>query len=220
MKNRRPRCAAVAASLAWMLGTPAWALSLGMTDTFELGADGGWTTGAASLVPPVVVAGGGPAGAADGFLQLSSLGGAGASSKLTVIAGAQWTGDYVAAGVNRITLDLNNLGATDLSLRLWLSGPLGATAVSTSAVLLPAGSGWTHASFALDTSALSGDAAAVLPGVQQLRLFHGTSATFPGEALAATLGVDNVTAVPEPAATWLLLPGLAVLIGLRRRAAA
>ncbi len=59
----------------------------------------------------------------------------------------------------------------------------------------------------------------MLGDVRQLRLFHGSSASFPGEAIAATLGLDNVTAVPEPAAAWLLLPGLAALIGWRRRPA-
>ena len=87
------------------------------------------------------------------------------------------------------------------------------------AALLPAGSGWTHASFSLDAAALIGSPAVVLAGVQQLRLFHGISASFPGEAIVATLGVDNVTAVPEPAAAWLLLPGLAALYSLRRRVA-
>ena len=67
---------------------------------------------------------------------------------------------------------------------------------------------------------MTGNPAAALPGVQQLRLFHGSSAAFPGEAIAAVLGLDNITAVPEPTAAWLLAPGLAVLLGLRRRAAA
>ena len=217
MSKRWIRCASALLGLA--LAAPAWSLSVGMADTFDLGADGGWGVGAPALLPPVVVPDGGPAGAGDGFLKLGSLGGAGASSKLAVIAGAQWNGDYLAAGVSRITLDLNNLGSTDLSLRLWLSGAPGVTAVSTAAVLLPAGSGWTHASFSLDAAALTGSPAAVLGDVQQLRLFHGSSAAFPGEAIVATLGVDNVTAVPEPAAAWLLLPGLAALYSLRRRVA-
>jgi hypothetical protein len=210
----------IAICLGQALAAPAWALSLGMADTFAGGADGGWSTGVASIAPPVVVADGGPAGTGDGYLRLTSLGGAGASSKLSAIAGAQWTGDYIAAGVDRITLDLVNLGSTDLSLRLWLSGPPGVAAVSTTAVLLPAGSGWTHASFALDAASLTGNPAAALPGVQQLRLFHGSSAAFPGEAIAAVLGLDNITAVPEPKSAWLLVPGLAVLLGLRRRPAA
>ena len=112
----------IAICLGQALAAPAWALSLGMTDTFAGGADGGWSTGVASIAPPVVVADGGPAGTGDGYLRLTSLGGAGASSKLSAIAGAQRTGDYLAAGVDRITLDLLNLGRTDLSLRLWLSG--------------------------------------------------------------------------------------------------
>lgn len=218
MLNRLFRGAA--AGLVLVMAAPAWALGLGMADTFEGGADRGWSVGPASIALPVVVASGGPAGVGDGYLRLTSLGGFGAGSRLVVIAGEQWQGDYLAAGINRITLDLNNMGSTDLSLRLWLSGPPGAAAVSAAALHLPAGSGWTRASFALGVGALTGNAAAALAGVQELRLFHGSSATFPGEAIVAMLGVDNVTAVPEPAVAWLLLPGLAALYRLRRRAAA
>lgn len=219
--NRRARTYAhgcVWACIALGLPAPALAISLGTADTFEGGVDGGWSAGAPSPVPPVVVPTGGPAGTDDGYLQLRSVGGVGPGSRLAVIAGAQWTGDYQAAGVDAITLDLNNFGTTDLSLRLWMSGSLGGVALSSTAVSLPAGSGWVRVGFALDAASLTGDALGVLSGVTQLRLYHGSSASFPGEALTATLGVDNITAVPELPTAALLLPGLAALCVLRRRA--
>ncbi len=193
------------------------ALTLGMADTFESGADGGWTVGAASLLPPTVVASGGPAGAGDGYLALAALGGLGAGSRLTVIAGPQWAGDYSAAGVDGITMDLKNLGSTALNLRLWLAGPLGASALSLDAVILPPGSDWTPMRFSLDPGALSGQALASLSNVQQLRLFHATTPAFPGQPIVAALGLDNVTAVPETPSLWLLLAGLASVGALRPR---
>jgi MYXO-CTERM domain-containing protein len=207
---------ALAAALIACAG-PAAALSLGMVDTFEAGANAGWAAGPAIIVAPAVVPGGGPGGASDGYLAVVALGGSGANSRLAVIAGPQWSGDYLAAGVNRITMDVSNLGSTTLNLRLWLQGPLGASAVSSDAVALAAGADWTAVSFALDASALVGQVAATLGNVQQLRLFHATSPAFPGAAVVGKLGLDNVTAVPEPSALWMAVAGLAAIAASRWR---
>ncbi|MDO8375573.1 MAG: VPLPA-CTERM sorting domain-containing protein [Aquabacterium sp.] len=192
------------------------ALSLGQSDTFAGGSTAGWSAGPAHPSPPIVVAGGGPGGAADSFLQLGSTGAQGAGGKLVGIAGPQWSGNYTAAGVTGVTMWLQNSGATDLSLRLWLASP-GGNSVTTEAVLLPAGSGWLPASFSLLPGALTGLGASTLSEVTELRLFHGTGAAFPGANIAAQLGVDNVTAVPEPAGAVLMLAGLAGLLANRRR---
>ena len=214
---------ALALGAATTFAAPALAITLGMSDSFQSGTDGGWSAGPASVNPPAVVASGGPAGAGDGYLLITASGGVGAGSRLTAIAGAQWSGDYGAADVDGITLDVQNFGSTTLQLRLWLAGPAGSTALSSTAVTVPAGSGWTAARFALDASALTGsaqNALAVLADVQQLRLFHSSSAAFPGEAIVAALGVDNISAVPEVPAAWLMVPGLLAIGALRKRRSA
>jgi hypothetical protein len=195
----------------------AQAITPGQTDTFEDGSTLGWTSGAASPAPPVNMATGGPAGAADHFLLLTSSGVHGPGGKLVVIAGPAWDGDYLAAGVDQLTMDLANFGTTDLSLRLFLGGAPGLTALSLNAVSLPAGSGWVHVSFDLSPGALQGAAAEVLAGVTQLRLFHGAQPAFPGEDIAASVGMDNVSAVPEPAPLALLAAGLVWLARRRMR---
>ena len=86
--------------------------------------------------------------------------------------------------------------------------------------MVPAGSGWTQAHFALDTSALTGSALAALADVQQLRLFHSSTAVFPGEAIVAALGIDNISTVPEAPAAWLMVPGLLAVGALRKRRSA
>lgn len=214
----RHRCGGLATLLIATLSLAsgaASALSPGQSDAFSGGSLAGWGSGAASPSPPIVVAGGGPGGAADSFMQLSSTGQPGAGGKLVGIAGPQWSGNYLASGVTGVSMWLQNSGATDLSLHLWLSSPTGGS-VTTTAVLLPSGSGWLPASFSLLPGALTGLGASTLSNVTELRLFHGTGAAFPGANIAAQLGVDNVTAVPEPAAAALMLAGLAGLLSYRR----
>jgi PEP-CTERM motif len=217
-KRLRRWMVASAASALMAAAAPAWALSLGMADTFQSGVDGGWSMGLSSVIPAAVVGSGGPAGAGDGYLSLVAIGGANANSRMTVIAGPQWNGNYTATGVDHITMDVNNFSSVDLDLRLALdvlNGPPGVRALSSSAVHVPAGSGWVAVSFSLEPGALTGQAAAALADMRELRLYHSSTAVFPGEQLVASLGVDNVTAVPEPAAAWLLLAGLAALSARR-----
>lgn len=213
------RIVLVCALLGSAAAGPAGAVALGATDTFEDGSTEGWATGVASPNPPVNVATGGPGGAGDHYLLLSANGAAGPGGKLVAWTGTDFHGDYPAAGVTTLAMDLNNLGPTSLSLRLALDGPLGSFAISSAAIVLPAGSGWTPVRFSMLPSAFDGDGALVLSGVSQLRLFHGTTALFPGGAIVAQLGVDNVSAVPEPGMAGMLAGGLAVLALLRRRTA-
>lgn len=227
------RFAAVAALVAFsaMLSSPARAVTLGQVDTFEASIEGwfagGGPFGAVPPVPPSVVASGGPAGADDAYLQVASNGSAGPGGRLVAMNGAQWAGDYLAAGVDGIAMDVRNFGTTDLTLRLLFEDPMGAPpanlAVTSFALTLFAGGDWTHVVFPIappDLTALMGDASTLLSNTTLLRLYHGTNAAFPGEQIAGLLGVDNiaavaVAAVPEPASLALLLAGLG-LLGLGR----
>ncbi len=198
--------------------TPAHAVSVGMTDTFAGVSSAGWSTGGASPVPPLAHAGGGPAGAADPYLLLRSTGNAGAGGRLVAFSGPQWAGDYLQAGVSAIDLDVNNLGSTDLALRLVFEGTQG-NAVTQDVVLLPAASGWRHVGFSILPTGLTNAGAAVLSDVLRYRLIHNPDATAVGPIVVASLGVDNISAVPEPGMVWLLAAGLAVLglAGWQRR---
>jgi hypothetical protein len=168
------------------------------------------------------VATGGPAGAGDHFMMLQANGDSnGPGGKLAVRNSSQWAGDYTAAGISALTMDIFNFGPSDLSLRLLFeagSPTLTDLAWSTVPVLVPGGSGWRSVVFpvaASDLSAAPGSQVAdALAGAVAIRLFHGTLPEFPGEAVVVTVGVDNITAVPEPATAGMLLLGLAVGAGL------
>jgi hypothetical protein len=166
----------------------------------------GWAQGQTSTATQGVtrVAGGGPAGGSDGFMRIIADGSSSHGKIVVFNHSAEWTGNYLAAGVARIAMDVNNLGATDLKLRVALgtgaSPSSGTWFASTTPINLPAGSGWTHVQFPLSASSLTsvGGAAAyntVMSTVATLRLLHSNSPDNNGTSITATLGVDNITAL-------------------------
>jgi hypothetical protein len=197
-------------ALLSVAAAPCWSITLGQVDTFQSLSVAGWTSGPANPVQPTVVSSGGPAGAGDAYLSILSNGGSGVGSRLVGINAAQWTGNYAAAGVTGISMHVANFGTTNLQLRLVFYDD----DFVTSAVALPAGSGWTAVRFSFNPAAIR--------NFSDLRLFHGSanSASFPGPPVLAQLGVDNITAIPEPAAWATLGLGLVLLAARRLRSAA
>ncbi len=222
---------ALIALLASSLPAPARAIELGQVDTFQDGTTQGWIDalgGAISPVPPTVVGNAGPEGTGDFALLLRSTGSvAGAGGKLVVNnATPRWQGDYAYAGVDGLLLDVRNVGATDLNLRVAVDGP----AVGTTGgrwvsedVFVPAASGWQTVSFSLlPGDLLPGDfaatsAATTLRDVAVLRLLHAPVASWTGEPIAAQLQIDNVEILPEPGAGLALAGGGLLLRGLAAR---
>lgn len=211
----------------------AFGVIVGQVDTFEDGTTQNWLVaplGAPHPAPPVNVPTGGPAGVDDNFLLLTAVGGAGPGSRLSAINFVQWTGDFAAAGIGAIQMDVNNVGPEEVDLRLLLANPLAGpptdAAFSQSAVRVPASSGWMAVTFpvlATDLVAEVGSVNAALGGVTELRLYHSTAPDFPGSSVVVQLGVDNIraVAVPEPASGGLALAaGLLGLVATRRSRAA
>jgi hypothetical protein len=205
------------------------AVTVGQQDTFEDGSTQGWVNnllGMGSATPPANVPSGGPGGTDDAFLRIVSAGGSGSGSRLVALNLAQWAGNYIASGVTSIRMNVINEGATELTLRLMFSDPAGAPptniAVSTDGVTLPASSGWRTIEFPASPShltALAGGVVPALTGTTEMRIFHSPTPVNPPEPIAGQLGVDNITAVPLPAAlpAALITLGAGAILRARKR---
>jgi len=204
------------------------AATIGQVDTFEDGTTMGWFVPGMSPNPPANSPTGGPGGAGDSYLVLTSNGGMGPGGRLAVLNDSQWTGDYLTAGIVTISMDVQNFGPSDVYLRLLLEDFAGmgppVNLALTQAALVSAGSGWQKVSFSLrpvDLVTLFGTAEAAVANVDTLRIFHNPDPDFPGPGvgippIVTAIGVDNLTAsgVPEPSTTVLGLSSLA-FFGLR-----
>ena len=216
------------------------AASVGQLDDFEDATLQGWAMGIAEVTDNFMrnVADGGPEGPGDSYLEVRAdstvtFGG----KRLTFFNREQWTGNYTAAGITAIAMDLKNFSTTEiLNMRLAINGGTGISTdvtggvfISDSISRLDVGGGWTRAVFSLlpsDLIAISGgiggntfgnDVAATLANVQELRLLNSATDSWAGNPVTATVGVDNIQAVPLPPAIALFGSALALLLGQRKR---
>jgi len=203
-------------------------------DNFQDGTTQNWTNGAGG--PPFLanVANGGPNGAGDRFLQVTSTDTGTAGSRLITFNTTQWAGNYNAAGITGIAMDLKYIDPTSTiePIRIAIFDPLTFTGYASSdsvaggAFALPNDGQWHHFVFSLTTSTMTAINAppplsTELSDVPELRILSCSTPSTSCDKINATLGIDNITAVvPEPGGFVLLGIGatLAVAIGrtLRR----
>lgn len=209
-----------------LLTTGVHAVTLLQVDTFVSTVEG-WSGGAS----PAYISTGGPAGVGDGYFQISRP--VDAAFHMAAKNTAQWAGDYTAAGITAITMDVNHFSGPDsIDMRILLIG-VGGTWASTNVVSIS--SGWSNYTFGVTAADLvfvslhnttssgttdgTGLLADTLAAVNVLQFRHDASTpTIPGDHpphIAGVLGVDNITAIPEPSLSSLLV--LAGLVGLNKR---
>jgi hypothetical protein len=202
--NRAVRWATILVILS-AISSESCALTVGELDNFSTNLEG-WSQGhaAVGMVGATRATTGGPAGAGDAFMRIQSDG-SGQQGKIVVFNKSQWAGDYPSAGVAAISMAVNNLGTTNLNLRLALgtgaSASVGNWYASKTSINVAAGSGWTNVQFPLGAGDLqsvlgSGSYGSVMGGVVTLRLLHATSADNNGTPVTAILGVDNIRSIP------------------------
>ena len=182
-------------------------ISKGQLDDFEDATEQGWQEGLNFPSPnePTNVANGGPNGVGDNYLQNISAG-FGAGGKMTnVNVQAQWTGDYISAGVKKVCADAKVEGTSDsaLSLRLGFQ-TIAATPsdrfVTLAPVVVPNDGNWYPIMLPINSSRLvpvsipTPTYSQVMTNVNHFRIFHSTGAAFTGQELGATMGLDNIRA--------------------------
>lgn len=204
--------------------TTAKSVSLGQIDDFENGTEMGWIKGGRTINPSANITDGGPQGVGDNYLQIESGGGNGPDSRLVSFNPDQWAGNYIAADISSITADMANFGNSSLSIRIAIGGAGAPQSqdttwyVSSNPFLLPADGEWKPVSFDLDDTHLTQVSGSdslndLLSNVNVLRILSASNGPdFRGESIIASLGVDNITAVPVPAALWLFVSSIFMLL--------
>ncbi len=213
-----PKCSGLAVLALLFVIRSASAVVIGQIDDFQDGTTMNWTNGEIIGTTPVTnIATGGPAGIGDHYIQVTSDG-SGSGGKLTAFNRDQWLGDYPAANVTSIEVDLLNQSSVTLSIRLAFKNGAGSGNIPgylTQAMVLPVGSGWQHFTISLLPTNLI-PVATPPPWdtffISEVRFINesGTS-NLSGTPVVGQLGIDNIRAVPEPKTTVLFIASLLVI---------
>jgi hypothetical protein len=216
--------ATLVTSAFWLSVLPqAAAVSFNFKNDFEGGTTSGWGGSTTTNVADA-----GPTGIGDNALLVSS-----GNRVLTFNTSPDWTGDYAAAGITQLAMDVRHANGFDLSLRIGIAngafGPNGDgdTYVSASPIVVPNDDGWHHIVFDVSPSAFSPSnannnptpsAGAALASLTHLRILHNPSdGDFRGAQVPAEFYLDNIQAIPEPAGGALAAIAAAALAARRRR---
>ncbi len=196
-----------AIALPLLMGSPATAVMLDQVDDFQDPDDeeAGWR-GGVGFTNQQRAPSGGPDGVDDAYLRVTTR-----RYHLATKNTDQWAGNYLAAGVGAIEMDLKYVIPTSdvVQIRILLFGPGGAFAsanrtdpISTEV--------WERYRFGLTAADLvhvtdgTGNLMDTLANVRKLLIRNDRAEpTIPGEHpphITATIGIDNIRAVPAPPA--------------------
>ncbi|MGB0775396.1 MAG: hypothetical protein ACPG32_07655 [Akkermansiaceae bacterium] len=194
----------------------AHAATLNLTSDFESDRDG-WVHPVNSPNQTMVQSD----GPFNQVLYVSSSGGSSAGSRLVVPNDSTaWIGDYTAAGITAVEMDLVNNSSSTLMMRLGIEGggPGNRWTSSSPVTLNSSDRGRFRLEFSDLSSAGGNDLSAALANVSQIRILHTTSTgEWKGDNVSASFIVDNITLVPEPSSLAFFLITAATLLPLRRR---
>lgn len=191
---------------SFLLANAAKSVELNQVDDFQNNTTQGWREGNASPNPPTN-ASGGPGGAADRYLRNVSVPG-GAGGRNVMFNTAQWSGNYAAAGVERIKVTARTFANQQMMIRLYFERGDESSKWITNGRPLPGDGQWHELVFSLaeaDMTRVVGldDHQAMLSNVSQVWIGHVPQANFPPPMVDVTLGFDDITALgpeapPEP----------------------
>lgn len=229
LKSVSVRCLSFAIALA-SPALAALAVDANFQETFSSGLNG-WGGGSS----PTLIPNGGPGGAGDQFLRISSAAGTGNGNLATFNTGAAWTGDYagnwMAPGeflVIGLQASLANFGTEPLSIRAIFFNTVNNRYSTFDVAQVPADGVWRDYMWSFDSATGSGlvNVQGLVPittgmhNVTQIMLRHNINPGAGGDAVTGTLGIDNIRLVPfvpAPAGACLLGVGSLAIASRRRR---
>lgn len=186
-------------------------------DDFEDGILGNgtyanWTVGNSSVAANQISrpTNGGPDGAGDAYFSYATTGNAnGAGSRMIVLSrNAQWSGDFIGQGIMAVKMDVRATSG-DLTLRIGFSDEpttsVGTQIITTTPVVIPAGSGWQSIAIPIqpsDFTVIAGGTGLtptqVLASVFEMRILSNTTANpllfWLGETGARRMDLNDITA--------------------------
>ncbi len=191
------------------------AINLGVLSDFEDGTVQGWSGNGSSPVSNIAT--GGPAGTGDNFLQFD--GAVRFATKNTSISGV------LDSAVTAFTVDMMRpAGNPSLEMRLVLFGPsTGDRWTSTNEVVVPNDGVWRNYEFSVLETDLtrvlgSNTYANLVASVNRIMFrYDPDPANSTGVAAAGNMGIDNVTAIPEPGQIVLIASLATFIFAIRRR---
>jgi hypothetical protein len=185
---------------------PSKAITVNQVDDFQDDTTQHW-----SGADPTQIPDSGPSGTGDFALHVTATGSDSRGGKLLAFNQEfQWNGNWTAAGVARIAMDVRNPNQFPLAMRVGISGPgrftfngTGDVHVSTNPILIPADNSWHSVVFpvlAADFTSLNpqSDITAALAEVTHLRILHNLAVQFVGAQVSGSFYVDNIRALALP----------------------
>ena len=180
----------------WICHSGSQAVTIVQKDDFQDANIG--TMNWAGRSNPTRITTGGPQGAGDAYLRINST-----NFHLATKNEGQWMGDFIAAGVQAIEMDLNRTaGPDDVQIRLFVHGPGGRFGTTNPTVPIVLGV-WEHYVFDLTSTNMTyvsggtGVLEDTLKDVTNLLIRNDPTPTpsdtgthFPH--ITATLGIDNI----------------------------
>lgn len=196
---------------------------VGQVDAFDADVMG-WTSSFGSPTSSWI-AGDGPGGAGDAYMQIASSGATGGpGSRLGAWNDNRWSGDFAGQGITSIRMDIAGFEGDATELRLMFISNSGSTYTSTLTQSVASDGVWRTYTFDISESAMTRVGGSVgytesFSDVWRMWIRHqpGDPAASGGApAYAGRIGVDNIRAVPAPGPV-MVLGGCVLGAGLRRR---
>lgn len=204
------------------------AVTLFQVDDFSSGT-AGWSEGNPSPNAPGTE---GIGNDGSPYLRNNSAGGGGPGSSMAMFNSSQWTGNFVSEGVTAIRLEAGTFGSAPIDLRLGFNGAGGWFSTIAIPVINtdPGDPEWNTLTFDISPGGLAhvangtGTYADTMGNVTMMEIFSAAGPTLSagslirGDRIAASLLVDQITAIPEPRSFLMCsLGALAILLRRKRQ---